>query len=318
MRTVAGTGQAGGRNRVVKLAVAAGMRFGLSWNTGFFGLDPDQLVGVARRAEELGFESIYFPEHIALYPDVELGGLPLPADAAIADPLECLSFVAAATDRLRLGTAVLLLPYHDPVVLAKRLATIDVLSRGRLRLLTIGVGALPGEAAAVGVDYTSRGRRADEAIEVLRALWSGDPDGVSHHGEFFDFDRICSFPKPYGSAHLPIHVGGSSAAAARRAGRSGAGYFPGGRLTPQQRAEHWQVARTAAAAAGHDPDRLELTRWGSLDLSRDDVAARAAEGVTRLVINLGSTDLGGQLEELTEFARRHAEHLTSTSLEVSE
>ncbi|MFC7624305.1 TIGR03619 family F420-dependent LLM class oxidoreductase [Microlunatus sp. GCM10028923] len=286
-------------------AVGAVVHFGLSWNTGFFGLDPDQLIAVARRAEELGFESIYFPEHIALYPDAALSGMPLPPDAAIADPLECLSFVAAATERLLLGTAVLLLPYHDPVVLAKRLATIDSLSRGRLRLLTIGVGALPGEAAAVGVDYSSRGRRADEAIEVLRVLWAGDRDGVSHHGEFFDFDRICSFPKPYGSEPLPIHVGGSSIAAARRAGRSGAGYFPSGRVAPQQRAEQWQEARTAAATAGHDPDRLELTRWGSLDLSRDEVAAREAEGVARLVINLGSPDLAGQLAELTEFADRH-------------
>lgn len=281
-----------------------GVRFGLSWNTGFFGLDPEHLIAVARRAEEVGFESIHFPEHIALYPGAEVGGFPFPSDAAIADPLECLSFVAAATERLLLGTAVLLLPYHDPVVLAKRLATIDVLSRGRLRLLTIGVGALPGEAAAVGVEYASRGRRADEAIEVLRALWAGDRDGVDHHGEFFDLDRVCSFPKPYGGDGLPIHVGGSSLAAARRAGRNGAGYFPGGRLTPQQRAEQWQAARAAAAAAGHDPDALELTRWGSVDLTRDQADARAAEGVTRLVINLGSPDLAGQLAELTAFGDR--------------
>ncbi|MCI2421414.1 LLM class flavin-dependent oxidoreductase [Saccharopolyspora sp. K220] len=96
-----------------------------------------------------------------------------------------MSFVAAATERILLGTGVLLLPYHHPVTLAKRLATVDVLSKGRMRLLAIGVGALPGEASAVGVDFDSRGRRADEAIDVMRLLWGGDEEGVSFQGEFF-------------------------------------------------------------------------------------------------------------------------------------
>ena len=142
----------------------------------------------------------------------------------VADPLECLAFVAAATERILLGTGVLLLPYHQPVVLAKRLATLDVLSKGRMRLLTVGVGALPGEAMAGGVDFATRGRRADEAIDVLRLLWDGDENGVSFDGEFFSFTRLCSFPKPLD--RLPIHVGGSSPAAARRAGLRGDGYFP--------------------------------------------------------------------------------------------
>ena len=116
----------------------------------------------------------------------------------MADPLECLAFVAAATERILLGTGVLLLPYHQPVVLAKRLATLDVLSKGRMRLFTVGVGALPGEAMAGGVDFATRGRRADEAIDVLRLLWDGDENGVSFDGEFFSFTSLCSFPKPLG------------------------------------------------------------------------------------------------------------------------
>ncbi len=281
------------------------MHFGISWNTAVYGFDSDQLTGVARQAEAVGFESIYFPEHIVLYPGAEFGGLPFPADAAVADPLECLSFVAAATERLLLGTGVLLLPYHDPVVLAKRLATIDLLSRGRLRLLTIGVGALPGEAAGVGVDFATRGRRTDEAIEVLRLLWAGDAEGVSHRGEFFAFDRICSFPKPQQGASLPIHVGGSSAAAARRAGTIGAGYFAGGRLSPPERARQWQRVRDTATAAGRDPETLDYTRWGNLGLSRDDVRALADEGVTRLVVSPSPGPLDEQRAELTAFARRH-------------
>ena len=97
-----------------------------------------------------------------------------------------------------------------------------------MRLLGVGVGALPGEAEAGGVDFRSRGRRADEAIDVLRLLWSGDDRGVSFDGEFFSFRNLCTFPKPIGGGSLPIHVGGSSPAAARRAGLRGDGYFPGG------------------------------------------------------------------------------------------
>src|SRR5580658_975271 len=174
------------------------------YNTGAYRLDPDALIALARHAEACGFESFYLPEHVALYPGASVGAMTFPADLPIADPLECLSFVAAATERILLGTGVLLLPYHEPVVLAKRLATIDVLSKGRMRLLTIGVGSLPGEAAAVGVDYTTRGRRADEAIDALRLLWSGDETGVSFDGEFYSFANLCSFPKPLGT--LPIHI----------------------------------------------------------------------------------------------------------------
>jgi alkanesulfonate monooxygenase SsuD/methylene tetrahydromethanopterin reductase-like flavin-dependent oxidoreductase (luciferase family) len=155
-----------------------------------------------------------------------------------------------------------LLPYHHPVVLAKRLATIDVLSKGRMRLLTVGLGTLPGEARAVGVDFGARGRRADEAIDVMRLLWAGGDDGVSFEGEFFAFDNLCSFPKPRRATVLPIHIGGSSRAAARRAGRRGDGYFLGGALTPHERGIRLDLARSTAVEAGCNPEALEYTRWG--------------------------------------------------------
>jgi len=99
---------------------------------------------------------------------------------------------------------VVLLPYHRPIVLAKRLATIDVLPKGRMSLFTIGVGTLPGEAVAAGVDFTTRGRRTDEAIDVPRLLWSGAAGGVTDRGEFHTLDQACSFPKPYQHTTLPI------------------------------------------------------------------------------------------------------------------
>lgn len=280
------------------------MKFGLIYNTGIYGTDPDQLIAVARRAEECGFESFYVPEHIALYPGAAVGSVSFPPSTPIADPLECLAFVAAATERILLGTGVLLVPYHQPVVLAKRLATVDVLSKGRMRLLTVGVGALPGEAQAGGVDFGSRGRRADEAIDVLRLLWSGDDRGVSFDGEFFSFTNLCSFPKPVGGGLLPVHIGGSSVAAARRAGLRGDGYFPGGRLTAAERASQFEVMQATARAAGRDADALEYTRWASIDMTGSDVADFAAQGATRLIVPAGSADPAEQLDQISAFAQR--------------
>ena len=118
------------------------MQFGLSYNTGVVGTDPANLKAIARHVDDLGFESLYLPEHVTLYPGARVGEVEFAPDLPIADPLECLSFVAASTTTILLGTGVLLLPFHHPVVLAKRLATIDVLSGGRMRLLTIGVSSL--------------------------------------------------------------------------------------------------------------------------------------------------------------------------------
>ena len=281
------------------------MKYGLVYHTGFFGIEPEQVAGLARHAEECGFESFFTTEHIALYPGVTLGRIPIAPDTPIADPLEVLSFVAGVTERLILGTSVLLLPFHQPVVLAKRLATIDQLSRGRMRLFGIGVGALAKEAEAAGVDFHTRGRRADEAIDVLRLLWAGDADGVSYDGEFYSFTGLCSFPKPYQARTLPIHVGGSSPAAARRAGLRGDGYFPGGGINDEQRTAQLALMRETARAAGRDADALEYTRWGNIAMTPDDVAALTAEGVTRLIISPTTADLGEQKKELSSFAEQH-------------
>lgn len=281
------------------------MKFGISYSTPHFGVDPGNLMRFAKDAEDLGFESLYVPEHVALRPGAKIGPMELDPALPYGDPLECLTFVAAGTRRLLLGTGVLLLPYHHPVVLAKRLATLDLLSGGRLRLLTIGVGALPGEAAATGVDFATRGRRADEAMDVLRLLWAGDADGVSHAGEFFALDAVCSFPKPVGG-DLPIHVGGSSAAAARRAGRRGDGFFPGGLLAPDERRRQFELARVTASETGRDPDALQYTRWGSIGMSEVDAENLAREGVTRVVVSPTTADAGAQREEMAAFAERFA------------
>jgi probable F420-dependent oxidoreductase len=276
------------------------VRFAISYQPALHGTDPDHLTAYAQHAEACGFEGLYLPEHVAMNPGVRLGPAELPPTTPFLDPVDCLAFVAAATDRLLLGTGVLLLPYHHPVTLAKRLATVDVLSRGRLRLLTVGVGGLPGEAAAVGVDFTTRGRRTDEAIDVLRLLWSGGP--VSFDGDFFQLSEVCSYPRPL--ADLPIHVGGSSTAAARRAGLRGNGYFAGGALAPDERARQLAVARETATEAGRDPSALEYTRWGSIDMPESAIEDLAAQGVTRVVVSASSPDPAEQRDQLSAFATR--------------
>src|SRR5581483_1658981 len=134
-----------------------------------------------------------------------------------------LAFLAGVTDRLYLGTGVLILPQRSPVLCAKESATVDALSGGRLEL-GIGVGWLREEAEAVGTSFDDRGARTDEAIEVMRALWSERE--ATFHGKWTTFDRAKSYPKPARSGGPPIHVGGHSRAAARRAGRLGDGWFP--------------------------------------------------------------------------------------------
>src|SRR5438445_2146089 len=154
--------------------------------------DPEWMSAFARHVEACGFESIVAVEHTVLmteyssvYPYDESGRVELPADCPVPDPLDLLAFLAAYTDRLGLATGVLVLPNHHPVVLAKRAATVDALSGGRLRLC-VGVGWLKEEVEACGADFARRGRRADEQLAILRALWADQPQGASHHGEFFD------------------------------------------------------------------------------------------------------------------------------------
>jgi alkanesulfonate monooxygenase SsuD/methylene tetrahydromethanopterin reductase-like flavin-dependent oxidoreductase (luciferase family) len=154
------------------------------------------------------------------------------------------------------------------------------------------------------VDFGTRGRRADEAIDVLRLLWAGGAEGVSFEGEFFSFDSLASFPKPLGVATLPVHVGGSSRAAARRAGRRGDGYFPGGGLSAAERASQVELMRETAHEAARDAAALEYTRWESMGMSAADVGDLAGPGVTRVVVPAASPDLDEQREEMSAFAAR--------------
>jgi len=262
---------------------------------------PDWLEAFATTIEEIGVESVWCAEHLVVpveyrsrYPYAEDGRMPSWPYIDFTDPIDTLAWIAALTRRVRLGTAVLVLPAHQPVVLAKRVATVDVLSRGRV-LLGIGVGWLAEEFAAAGVPFAERGARADEHIEALRALWT-EPD-ATYHGRFVSFDTVQSDPKPAQAGGVPIVVGGHSDAAARRAGRLGDGFTPLG-VGPEEFGRLAEVVRAAAVDAGRDADAIELTcrpaEFGADGPpgrhDRDLVARYADLGATRLMI---SADAGG-------------------------
>jgi probable F420-dependent oxidoreductase len=251
--------------------------------------DPVAAARFAKAAESAGFESLWTVEHVVVpsgyqstYPYDPSGKMPGPEDSDIPDPLIWLSYVAASTSQIRLGTGVMILPQRNPLVLAKEVATLDHLSGGRVEL-GVGVGWLEEEFDALGVEFRHRGQRTDEYIEAMRALWSGAP--TDYHGEFVNFDRCITRPAPMGGS-VPIHVGGHSAAAARRAGRLGDGFFPG-RGTGAEWDGLIGELRVSAEAAGRDPDAIELTSAGSVP-SGDAVLAEVERleglGVSRFVV----------------------------------
>ncbi|MGA9490158.1 MAG: LLM class F420-dependent oxidoreductase [Mycobacterium sp.] len=273
--------------------------------------DPRWMTAFARHLEACGFESIVAVEHTVLatrydsvYPYDPSGRVELAADCPVPDPLDLLSFLAANTDRLGLATGVLVLPNHHPVVLAKRAATVDALSNGRLRLC-VGVGWLREEIEACGTAFESRGRRADEQLAVLRALWDTGTAEVSHHGEFFHFDDVVCSPHPVAGQHLPVHIGGHSKAAARRAGRYGDGFQPLG-VAGSQLEALLTLMRDEAIGAGRDPAKIEVSLGHSVAKVDAERAERlAAQGADRLVLAMPSiADLDQAKDELSACAQR--------------
>lgn len=288
----------------MKFAVVAPVAAGVT-------ADPEWMAAFARHLEVCGFESIVAVEHTVLatrydsvYPYDSSGRVELAADCPVPDPLDLLAFLSGHTDRLGLATGVLVLPNHHPVVLAKRAATVDALSGGRLRLC-VGVGWLREEIEACGTEFESRGRRADEQLAVMRALWDDRPQGVTHDGEFFRFaNAICS-PKPVAGPKLPVHIGGHSPAAARRAGRLGDGFQPLG-VTGAPLDALLTLMRDEASAAGRDPAGIEVSLGHAVTKIDAERAGRlAAQGADRLVLAMPPiTDIEQAKDALSACAQR--------------
>ena len=267
------------------------MHIGVTSTNVFLYAEREHAISLARTAEEAGVESLWTFEHVVVpggyesrYPYSASGRMPGDGQAAITDPLAWLCFCGAVTERIKLGTGILILPEHNPVVLAKEAATIDRLSGGRL-LLGIGVGWLKEEFDALGVPWERRGARTDGYVEVLRRLWTEEE--VTLDTDWATLTRARCSPQPLQTGGVPIVVGGHTDAAARRAGRLGDGFYPA--APPERVAELLTVMRASAEEAGRDPDAIEITSGaGAADL--DTIKRYEDLGVSRVVVGVPTFD----------------------------
>lgn len=229
---------------------------------------PDNLRRLAQRAEDLSFDHVWVSDHIIIphevssfYPYAADGVAPFQRDNTYFEPLAALNFLAGCTSRVRLGTHVLILPYRNPVLTAKILATLDVLSGGRL-ILGAGVGWMEEEFLALGLDtYAQRGAVTNEYIQIFKELWTSD--NPEFHGDHYDISEAGFLPKPVQQPHPPIWIGGHTNPAIRRAATLGDGWMPIGLrppaiLEPEELAEKIARLRRLSARAGRDEDAVDL------------------------------------------------------------
>jgi probable F420-dependent oxidoreductase len=272
------------------------MRIGFSLLNNWGVADVQALVDLASRADELGLDSVWVHDHVFNVGHVfdRIGGKPY------YEPLTLLSFVAARTRRVRLGTSVLVLPYHNPIRLAKAAATLDVLSGGRL-VMGVGVGLIQQEMEAMGSAFAERGAITDEAIAVMRALWA--QEDPSFAGKHYRFAGMKFSPKPRQKPSIPVVIGGISRAAIRRAARLGDGWQPLG-MSPDALAQGIATLREEARACGRDTANIPISIAMSLATSRlgrhalgtkateiiENAKAYARLGVDTLVISANTSD----------------------------
>ena len=254
---------------------------------GFYGFnygtlcDPDKIVAVLTAAEEAGFDSAWIGEHLVLI-DPHDPRYPFPPETPLYDIVAALSYAAAVTTTLKLGSGIILLAQHNPVVLAKELTTIDALSKGRL-IFGVGVGRFKEEFDAIGVPFEERGARVNEHIEAIRTLWTQEKP--EFNGRFTQISGVQQNPHPTQKPHPPIIVGGMSEVAYARTIKHGDGWFGLG-LTEEQTAASIADLEAAAKKAG-DADKfnaLEITVGPSGELTPDRVKAYQDLGVHRLVV----------------------------------
>ncbi|WP_253887878.1 LLM class F420-dependent oxidoreductase [Actinokineospora diospyrosa] len=266
-------------------------------------LGPAETARLAGLAEDLGYRSWWCGDHVVL-PSPRVPESPMAPEDPILDPLVHLTYVAALTERIELGTGIVILPQRNPLVLAKQAASLDVLSGGRL-LLGVAGGYLEPELAALGVPMSERGSRTDEYIDVLRALWN-DPAPVAFHGEHVSFDNLDANPRPVTPGGPRVVVGGHSPAAFRRAVARGHGWFGTG-SSPDALAEHLRGLARAADQVER-PAHLGQLEINFMQVDLVEVTATAAHryaalGVTRLTVYPLPLD---DADDVARFLERHA------------
>jgi probable F420-dependent oxidoreductase len=242
---------------------------------------PETAVRVAQAAEAAGFESLWAGEHVVL-PDPQAPPSPLAPDDRILDPVIALTYLAAVTTRVRLGTGIIILPQRNPLVLAKEIASLDVLSGGRF-IFGIGIGYLEPEFRALGIPFADKGPRTDDYLAAMCAIW-GQP-APAHAGRFVQFAGIDAHPRPVQQPGPPVVVGGRSPGAYRRAVQHGDGWY-GFSLSPESAARALDGIREAAAQHERPPAlgplEISVTPRGTVD--RAMAEQYAALGVHRLIL----------------------------------
>jgi probable F420-dependent oxidoreductase len=277
------------------------MRFGFALPQVGSAVGPEALVTVAKRAEELGFDSLWVLDRIlwpvnprAPYP-IGDGSLPVQYKSVL-DPLETLTFAAAHTRRIALGTSVLNLPWYTPVLLARRLTTLDILSDGRLKV-GFGIGWSPDEYEAAGITWQERGKRADELIQALKKIWTTDP--VEFQGKYYRIPKSVIGPKPVQKPHPPIYMAAYTPSAMKRVAAEANGWFPVG-IPLSGVGPMFEGIKGMAKEAGRDPAALELIVRANIEIhnspiQRDRVdftgtLEQIAEDV-KTTQNLGATEI---------------------------
>jgi probable F420-dependent oxidoreductase len=250
--------------------------------------DGASMIRYAQAVEQLGYDSVWGSDHVVFpasfvskYPYSETGDFPLPGAVPWVEEVTTLAFVAGATSRIRLGTSILVLPYRNPVMNAKTLAAVDVLSGGRL-IAGVGAGWMREEAEAMGMPFDQRGARTDEHIEVLKAIWTQDE--ATYDGRFYKLPPVRSEPRPLQKPHPPIWVGGHEPGALRRAAKYGDGWHAY-RLRADEIAEKSAHIREKAKELGRDGAAIELSVrapliLGDTSMSIDRAFAGTPDDVT--------------------------------------
>jgi len=263
------------------------MRFGLH----ALGIGPgarrDVIDAVARAAEAAGFHTLWVGEHVVMvdrsasrYPYSADGTIPIPSDADWLDPLVCLSFVAAATSTITVATGIMLLPEHNPVLVAKQAATLDVMSDGRLTL-GVGIGWSREEFLALGVPFAGRAARTVEYVQAIRHLWREDE--ASFSGSFVEFGSIRVYPKPLRDRALPIVFGGNSDAALARVAAHGDGWYGFNLDGVDAVRDRIAKLREQCAGARRDPGELSIA-VSVIGCEPADLPELERLGVTEIVV----------------------------------
>jgi probable F420-dependent oxidoreductase len=253
------------------------MKFGLFAVNMYACSYPETAIQVAQLAEEAGFESLWAGEHVVL-PDPQVPGSPMAPHDRILDPVIALTYLAAHTSRVRLGTGIIILPQRNPLVLAKELASLDELSGSRL-ICGIGVGYLEPEFRALGIPFTDRGARTDDYLAAMRAIWTQPKP--AYHGRFVSFEGVQAHPQQ----NIPVVVGGESPPAYRRAVQSAHGWY-GFNLDSNETAHALAGLRQAQeqCARPQELGDLEISVTPAEPLTLQEVKRFADLGVHRLIV----------------------------------